>query len=76
MRGHRSDDGQPSTTSWPATASHNRRHRRAFDGVTEVRFPSEQALITALATPAGIQAEQRLAEDEKSFIDLPGLRIS
>ncbi|MBF6302509.1 EthD domain-containing protein [Nocardia amamiensis] len=42
-----------------------------FDGVTEVWFPSERALITALATPAGIQANQRLAEDEKNFIDLP-----
>ncbi|MFI7669511.1 EthD domain-containing protein [Nocardia sp. NPDC049526] len=43
----------------------------AFDGVTEVWFPSEQALITAAATPAGIQANQALAEDEKKFIDLP-----
>ncbi|WP_330231417.1 EthD domain-containing protein [Nocardia sp. NBC_00508] len=43
----------------------------AFDGVTEVWFRSEQALITAMATPAGMQTNQRLADDEKNFIDLP-----
>jgi hypothetical protein len=43
----------------------------AFDGVTEVWFPSERALLTASATPAGQQANLRLAEDEKRFIDLP-----
>ncbi|MFE9324373.1 EthD domain-containing protein [Nocardia sp. NPDC052278] len=41
-----------------------------FDGVTEVWFPSEQAVITALTTPAGIQANDRLTQDEKNFIDL------
>jgi hypothetical protein len=42
-----------------------------FDGVTEVWFPSERALLIALATPAGQEANLRLAEDEKRFIDLP-----
>lgn len=42
-----------------------------YDGIVEVWFPSEQAMITAIATPAGIQANQLLTEDEKNFIDLP-----
>ncbi|MFQ6398732.1 EthD domain-containing protein [Nocardia sp. KC 131] len=42
-----------------------------IDAIVEVWFPSEQALITALATPAGIEANLRLTEDEKNFIDLP-----
>ncbi|WP_433725473.1 EthD domain-containing protein [Nocardia sp. CA-129566] len=42
-----------------------------FDGIVEVWFPSEQAMIAALATPAGIQANQLLTEDETNFIDLP-----
>jgi len=41
-----------------------------FDGVTEVWWPSEQALLTALATPQGQLANQRPIEDEKKFIDL------
>ncbi|WP_183097357.1 EthD domain-containing protein [Nocardioides pelophilus] len=41
-----------------------------FDGVTEVWFRSALALATALATPAGAQANNKLAEDEKNFIDL------
>ncbi|MBF6341210.1 EthD domain-containing protein [Nocardia abscessus] len=43
----------------------------SFDGITEVWFPSEQALVIASATPAGIQANQALAQDERNFIDLP-----
>jgi hypothetical protein len=44
---------------------------RAFDGVTEVWFPSREALVKALASPEGAQANLRLAEDERNFIDLP-----
>lgn len=41
-----------------------------FDGVTEVWFRSTRALLTALATPAGAEANSKLAQDEKNFIDL------
>ncbi|WP_167669984.1 EthD domain-containing protein [Nocardia mikamii] len=50
-------------------ASHNT--GPAYDGITEVWFPSEQELIAAIATPAGIQANQTLADNEKEFVDLP-----
>lgn len=42
-----------------------------FDGLTEVWFPSPQAVLAAMATPAGIEANQRLIDDEKNFLDLP-----
>lgn len=41
-----------------------------YDGVTEVWFRSALALTSAMATPAGAQANLKLAEDEKNFIDL------
>ncbi|MET8425669.1 EthD domain-containing protein [Nocardia sp. NPDC004860] len=41
-----------------------------YDGIVEVWFPSEQAMLAGIATPDGIQANQRLADDEKNFIDL------
>jgi hypothetical protein len=44
---------------------------QAYDGVTEVWFPSREALVNALATPAGVEANLRLARDEMNFIDLP-----
>jgi hypothetical protein len=44
---------------------------QAYDGVTEVWFPSRKALVEALATPAGVEANLRLAQDETNFIDLP-----
>jgi hypothetical protein len=44
---------------------------QAYDGVTEVWFRSREALVKALATPAGAQANLRLARDETNFIDLP-----
>jgi hypothetical protein len=44
---------------------------QAYDGVTEVWFPSRKALVKALATPAGVEANLRLAKDETNFIDLP-----
>ncbi|MFF4250675.1 EthD domain-containing protein [Streptomyces sp. NPDC001663] len=44
---------------------------QALDGVTEVWFPSREALVKALASPEGEQANLRLAEDERNFIDLP-----
>ncbi|MFE5286038.1 EthD domain-containing protein [Nocardia sp. NPDC056611] len=42
----------------------------AYDGITEAWFPSEQRLLAALATPAGTQANQALADNEKEFIDV------
>ncbi|WP_433623635.1 EthD domain-containing protein [Nocardia sp. CA-120079] len=44
---------------------------QAFDGLTEVWFPSQQAVLAALATTAGFEANQRLTDDEKNFLDLP-----
>jgi hypothetical protein len=44
---------------------------QAYDGVTEVWFASRKALVKALATPAGAEANLRLAQDETKFIDLP-----
>ncbi|MFE3188412.1 EthD domain-containing protein [Nocardia sp. NPDC059240] len=43
---------------------------QAFDGVIEVWFPSERELGQALATQAGAQANQVLADSENEFIDL------
>ncbi|MEU0426186.1 EthD domain-containing protein [Streptomyces canus] len=44
---------------------------QAFDGVTEVWFPSREALVKALASREGAEANAWLAEDERNFIDLP-----
>ena len=44
---------------------------KSFDGVTEVWFPSRQALMAKMSTVAGTEANARLALDEKNFIDLP-----
>ncbi|MEW1737896.1 EthD domain-containing protein [Nocardia beijingensis] len=43
----------------------------AYDGIAEAWFPSEHQLAEALATPAGKQAGQALADNEKAFINLP-----
>ncbi|MEW1737895.1 EthD domain-containing protein [Nocardia beijingensis] len=40
-----------------------------YDGLVEVWFPSVQALITAMATPQGVLANQKLVDDEKNFMD-------
>ncbi|MEU4486730.1 EthD domain-containing protein [Streptomyces purpurascens] len=44
---------------------------QAFDGVTEVWFPSREVLVRVLASPQGAEANLWLAEDERNFIDLP-----
>lgn len=44
---------------------------KSFDGVTEVWFPSRQALLAKMSTLAGTEANARLVLDEKNFIDLP-----
>lgn len=41
----------------------------SYDGLVEVWFPSVQALITAMATPQGVLANQNLVNDEKNFMD-------
>lgn len=44
---------------------------QAFDGVTEVWFPSREELEARMSTPSGTEANLRLAQDETNFIDLP-----
>jgi len=40
-----------------------------YDGVAEVWFDSEQALIEAMSSPEGQKLSAALLEDEKKFID-------
>lgn len=42
----------------------------AYDGVTEVWWPSREALEAGLRTPEGQEAARALLEDERRFIDL------
>jgi len=44
---------------------------KAYDGVTEVWFPSRNPLVAAISMPEGAEASLRLAQDESNFIDLP-----
>lgn len=41
----------------------------AYDGIAEVWFPSTTALVAAMATPHGIIANQKIADDEENFLD-------
>ena len=41
----------------------------AYDGITEVWWESAEEMASALETEAGIEAGERLAEDEARFID-------
>lgn len=41
-----------------------------YDGVAELWFDSEEALIAAASSPAGVEAGAALLEDERRFIDL------
>ncbi|WP_291809527.1 EthD domain-containing protein [Limnobacter sp.] len=41
-----------------------------FEGITEVWFPSEDELISKMASAEGILANSRLALDESTFINL------
>ena len=43
--------------------------REAYDGVAEVWFESEDALIEAMSSPEGQKLGAVLAEDESKFID-------
>jgi uncharacterized protein (TIGR02118 family) len=40
-----------------------------FNGVAEVWWDSEEAMAAAFATPRGADAGEKLAEDEKQFLD-------
>ena len=44
----------------------------AYDGVAEVWFDSEEAMVAAMSTPEGQKLAAALLEDEKSFIDHAG----
>lgn len=43
--------------------------RPEFDGVAEVWFESEQDLIEAMGSPAGLELSAALLKDESNFID-------
>jgi uncharacterized protein (TIGR02118 family) len=43
----------------------------AYDGVAELWWHSEDAMLEAMGTPAGQAAAEALLEDEAKFIDLP-----
>ena len=47
----------------------------AYDGITEVWWNGEEALMAALATKAGGEAMQMLLEDESTFIDFAQSRV-
>ena len=47
----------------------------AYDGLTEIWWDNPEVLIAALSTPEGQQANQRLAEDEARFCDLPNCSV-
>jgi hypothetical protein len=47
----------------------------AYDGITEVWWDSEEALMAALGTKAGGDAMQLLLEDESTFIDFAESRV-
>jgi uncharacterized protein (TIGR02118 family) len=40
-----------------------------FDGIAELWFDSEEALVAASSSPEGLEAGTRLLEDERRFID-------
>jgi len=42
----------------------------AYDGITEVWWDSLEQLMAGVATPEGREAQRRLLEDEREFIDL------
>lgn len=42
----------------------------AFDGIAELQWEGQEALVAALDSPAGRAAGLALLEDEKRFIDL------
>lgn len=42
-----------------------------FDGIAELWFDNQQAVVDGTATEEGRRAARRLLEDEKRFIDLP-----
>ena len=42
----------------------------AYDGITEVWWDSLDALLAGMATAEGREAQRRLLEDEREFIDL------
>ena len=47
----------------------------AYDGITEVWWDSEEALLAALGTQEGRDAMQLLLEDESTFIDFAQSRV-
>jgi uncharacterized protein (TIGR02118 family) len=48
----------------------SRELREGYDGVAELWWESEDAIIDALSTPEGMEANAALMEDEAKFIDL------
>ena len=46
-----------------------------YDGVAELWWDSEEALVAAMQTPEGQRRGAILAEDEANFIDFAGSRI-
>jgi uncharacterized protein (TIGR02118 family) len=47
----------------------------AYDGVTEVWWPSHEALEQGFGSPEGAAASARLTEDESRFIDFSRSRV-
>jgi len=47
----------------------SRNMQPAYDGVAEVWFESEEALVAAMSTEKGQQISQQLLDDESNFID-------
>ena len=47
----------------------------AYDGITEIWWDSPEALMAALSTAEGQEANRLLAEDEARFCDLPNCSV-
>lgn len=46
-----------------------------YDGVTEVWWESQAALEKGMSSPAGVEAQRKLIEDERRFIDFGESRV-